>query len=174
MKHLCTSTRGRMETLVCDSSVVAHSRRPKKVEVPMSRLYSRFSNRKPEPDSALGTFIAWRPALLLRLSVLPLAPIADAEPRPPGFILQQNAVSATPGAIEGLLKDHDGKPVEDALVAAVPDVPGVRRAAEMTRSGNLGRFRIQQLPPGPYALTATAPNCQRPIVPGCSWRGARR
>ena len=69
---------------------------------------------------------------------------------------------APPSAIEGIVRDPDGKPYDGALVAAVPAIDdekreGPLRPAGVARSQGGGKFRIANLRPGPYAATATAP-----------------
>jgi erythromycin esterase len=82
----------------------------------------------------------------------------------PGFAQESAAAPAGKGAIEGVLKDASGRPVAGALVAAVPDVAlpapteEASRAAGTTHSAPDGHFRIEDLNPGAYALTATAPS----------------
>jgi|GEM_PF-291911 len=64
-----------------------------------------------------------------------------------------------PGSIEGRVLGSDGRVIAGALVAAVPENPGVSeeqtRSAALVRTSRDGRFRFANLPPGPYAVTAT-------------------
>src|SRR5262249_54215223 len=63
------------------------------------------------------------------------------------------------GAIEGIVRAPDGKPYQGALVAAVPAAPDRERPkpAAVALSTGGGRFRLENLPAGPYAASATAP-----------------
>ena len=65
------------------------------------------------------------------------------------------------GAIEGIVKGTDGIPVEGAWVAAVPENQGTHeegtRALALVRSSRDGGFRLEGVPAGRCALTATQP-----------------
>lgn len=62
---------------------------------------------------------------------------------------------AVPGAVQGLVRGADGGVVSEALVAAI--LYGAERTAGHARSGDGGRFRIENLPAGTYGLTVTSP-----------------
>ncbi len=67
---------------------------------------------------------------------------------------------APAGAMEGVVLTQAGKAVPGALVAAVPTGGDSRRMAKpagTARSDAEGHFRIENLRPGEYAATATAP-----------------
>jgi erythromycin esterase len=88
-------------------------------------------------------------ALLLGVFCFALSVVASAQS------------GATTGAIEGVVSGPNG-PVSGALVAAVPlHSAGLSeqstRAAGITESAAGGKFRLERLKPGDYALTATAP-----------------
>lgn len=57
-------------------------------------------------------------------------------------------------AIDGMVKDASGMPIANALVAAIPAF--AEEAIGTTQTGEDGRFELAKLPPGNYALTATA------------------
>ncbi|HJZ88376.1 MAG TPA: carboxypeptidase regulatory-like domain-containing protein [Polyangia bacterium] len=83
------------------------------------------------------------------------------------------------GAIEGIVRAPDGKPYQGALVAAVPAAPDRERPkpAAVALSTGGGRFRLENLPAGPYAATATAPGFapafkgELTLLPGETLRG---
>jgi erythromycin esterase len=83
---------------------------------------------------------------------------------------------ARAGAIEGRALDAAGHPVAGALVAAVSENQGIdeasTRPAAFVRSGSDGRFRLSPLPPGPYAVTATARGWVAAYVGGKSLKAA--
>lgn len=120
--------------------------------------------------------------LLLLLLPLPLSCASCAgAPRPPASpqtsstasstasssspqVVQTQAQAQAPtaltsqGAIAGMLRGPDGRPVAGALVAAVPYDANASTAAGRAISDRLGRFRIDGLPAREYGVTATAPH----------------
>lgn len=100
-------------------------------------------------------------ALVLTLAcATPPAPM-PAMPTPP-----PKAITA----IEGMVRNPEGAPVEGALVALIPMVPDWRplRAppAGRVRTTPEGRFRIEGMPGGAYALSVTAPGLTTLFRPG--------
>ena len=69
------------------------------------------------------------------------------------------ATQELPGSsLEGTVTSPDGRPLDGALIAAIPTGPGSPPhpvATSMSSGG--GRFHFDGLAPGPYALTATVP-----------------
>jgi erythromycin esterase len=78
------------------------------------------------------------------------APSSTAAVAPPG--------DPTRAVVEGIVRGPGGAPVDGALVAVVSaaDDGPPREAASVVAEGG-GRFRFADLPPGKYAVTATAP-----------------
>lgn len=80
-----------------------------------------------------------------------------------GIVADAPGVAAAveaPGFFEGTVLGPDGKPVEGALVAAVSETLGTNEAmtrpVAQVRTNKKGQFRLDKLPAGPYAITATA------------------
>ena len=68
------------------------------------------------------------------------------------------SLDPTRAVVEGIVRGPDGAAVDGALVAVVSaaDTAPPREAAAVVSEGG-GRFRFAGLPPGKYAITATAP-----------------
>jgi erythromycin esterase len=81
-------------------------------------------------------------------AALPAAPPTAAEP----------PADPTRAVVEGVALGPDGAPVDGAIVAVVPaeGEPPSHEVGLVVAAGG-GRFRFVDLPPGKYAVTATAP-----------------
>ncbi len=66
----------------------------------------------------------------------------------------------TPGGLEGRIVDHATEPVADALVAVFHEVEFLTE----TTSDDEGRFRLEDLAPGEYAVRVQADCCREEIV----------
>src|SRR5262249_19349677 len=77
----------------------------------------------------------------------------------PGWLLPRIVLAtgllACRGKIDGIVKDKEGRAVPGALVAIVP--AAASRETQLVESDRDGRFSVQGLAKGSYALTATAP-----------------
>src|SRR5262249_13129601 len=77
----------------------------------------------------------------------------------PGWLVPRIVLAtgllACRGKSDGIVKDKEGRAVPGALVAIVP--AAASRETQLVESDRDGRFSVQGLAKGSYALTATAP-----------------
>src|SRR5712671_357505 len=69
-------------------------------------------------------------------------------------------LSVEPGAIAGILRGADGKPIPCVRVTAMPDpkferdiAPGTTMTS-LSRTDESGKFRLENIPPGHYFISA--------------------
>lgn len=82
---------------------------------------------------------------------------------PPSIPARPAAATPSPqhlATASGVVRGPDGEPVADALVVLVPanHSDEILAKAQTTSSNAAGEFLLQSIPPGRYAVTATAPN----------------
>ena len=79
-------------------------------------------------------------------------------------------VQSTKGALVGVVLGPDGKPVDFALVTAIPlsDDPEDGKRPFMATTIDHGKFTIADVPPGNYGLTVTGPEANAAVRAGAS------